>query len=134
MDEQPKPKPAPKSKRDYATWSLALLFAASLVFSYFEGKKTDEIIEITAINHRQLLDSLGAQNVLIATFRAENKIYQVTLQGLMKDREVIKAIEKQISKNYEKIQDEIHGTADSLQYGITIRLLTKHRDTPFKRD
>lgn len=122
----------------YSPWVLSLLFAGSLVFSYIEGKKHDkeneQIIEITAYNHKQLLDSLSTQYNLISKFRAENKIYQVSLEALLKDRNGVKIIETQISKSYAKLQDEIHSANDSMQSSITKDLLARHRNLPLERD
>lgn len=125
----------PSSNKDIIFWIICLMFAASLVGTYIHGQKQkEEEITVQSYNHKELIDSISALNISQAVFRAENKVYYQSFRALLQDKEELKQVQRQISRTYAKLQDEIANANDTIQSIITNDLLARHRNLPLERN
>jgi len=114
---------------------MLILYIISIGISFkIESSFKNGYYTAVDISHKQLMDSLAANNIEIATARAENRMYQMALNASIRDRSNIVLLQKQISKSYEKLQEDIKSVNDTMLIGVTMDLLAKHRAKPLERN
>lgn len=95
---------------------------------------TSEINTHTDSSDLKVIAKVNSAENLISGFHAENRIFFVNLQKLVQERKDIQQIQKQISKSYENIYNEINNArTDSIQFIIYEDLIAKHRKLKLER-